>query len=227
MAHGRILLVEDSDEIAENIFEFLEPSGLVLDRAADGISGLHLAVVNEYDVIVLDLMLPGISGLDICQRLRADAKKQTPILMLTAKDSMPDKLAGFRAGADDYLVKPFGLAELEARIHALINRSQQRGKKLRVGGLQFDLGTLQVTRDGQPVTLSRAGERILEVLMQRYPEVVRRRDLEYALWGDEPPDSDALRSHIYSLRNAIDKPFGHKMIETVHRYGFRLNPEDP
>ena len=222
MCAGRVLIVEDNDALAENLFEYLEPLGYVLDRAADGVTGLHLAVVNEYDLIVLDWMLPGMDGLEVCRRLRIDADKDTPVLMLTAKDSTPDKLAGFGAGADDYLVKPFDLSELAVRIRSLLGRASRRSKKMSVGDLEFHVGTLRATRSGQALGLSRAGERMLEVLMRRYPNVIKREELEQVLWGDDPPDTDALRSHVYALRNAIDKPFEHKMLETVHRFGYRL-----
>jgi len=218
----RVLVVEDNQELAENLFEFLEPRGFVLDHAGDGVTGLHLAVVNHYDVIVLDLTLPGIDGLTICERLRRDAHSAAPILILTARDQLDDKLKGFACGADDYLVKPFDLPELEARIRVLHARILRREHVLRVGDLSFDIGKLAVRRDGRPITLNRTGERLLRVLMQAYPNVVDRDTLTHAAWGDDPPDGNSLRSHIYALRKALDEDFDHKMIQTVHRYGYKL-----
>jgi DNA-binding response OmpR family regulator len=223
-----VLLIEDNDQLSENLFEFIEPHGVVMDRAADGLTGLHLAAVNHYDVIVLDLMLPGISGIEVCRRLRAEAGNYTPVLMLTSMDAVADKLAGFAAGADDYLVKPFDLAELEARLRVLVQRKRRTDAVLKVGELAFNTGTLCVTRSGRPLTLSRAGERLLQTLMRAYPNVVRKQDLERALWADEPPDSDTLRTHIHAVRRAIDGGFEHKMLLTLHRYGYRLLAEgDP
>ena len=123
---GLVLLVEDNRQIAEMVGEFLERRGYSVDYAADGVSGLHLAVSNSYDVVVLDLMLPGMDGLDVCRKLRKDAKKSTPVLMLTARDTLEDKLVGLEAGADDYLVKPFEVRELEARLRALIRRDRRQ-----------------------------------------------------------------------------------------------------
>jgi DNA-binding response OmpR family regulator len=222
-----VLLVEDQPDIAANLFEFLEARGFVMDLASDGVTGLHLAVVNNYDVIVLDIMLPGIDGLTLCQRLRNDARKSTPILMLTAKDTLADKLAGFSSGTDDYLVKPFDLPELEARLRALTLRgASQRRSVLTVGDLSFDTTTLDIRRDGRTIELNHTCRRILETLMREYPKVVWRERLERELWGDQPPDSDSLRSHIYALRLMVDRPFEYPMIVTVHRTGYRLVVRD-
>lgn len=227
----RILVVEDHPDMVANIFEFFEAKGHVMDAAPDGLSGLHLALTNPYDAIVLDIMLPGMDGIEVCNNLRQKAGKSTPILMLTAKDTLPDKLRGFESGADDYLVKPFALPELEARILSLVRRAKfpaGAAPQLRVGALVFDLKTLEVTREGRPIQLSPACRRILELLMRDYPAVVARREIEFALWGEEPPDSDALRAHIYSLRTAIDRPFAGKMLKTVHRVGYCLTTgEEP
>lgn len=220
---NRVLLVEDKQDFAANIIDYLEARGFTMDCAYDGVTGLHLAVVNEYDIIVLDIMLPGIDGLTICERLRRDAGKQMPILMLTARDTLADKLAGFSKGADDYLVKPFDLPELEARLRALILRGTQRHEHaLVVDELTFHPGTLEVRRAGQAVVLNHAARTLLELLMREYPNVVSKERLEQALWGDDMPDTDNLRSHIYALRSSIDREFEHKMLVTVHRYGYRL-----
>ncbi len=221
----RVLVVEDEAELARCIFEFLEPQGYVLDHAADGLTGLHLAAVNDYDVLLLDINLPGINGFEICQRLRDDAKQTTPILMMTARDTLDDKLNGFDKGADDYLVKPFDLPELEVRLRKLVGRAATKAKMLNVGSLSFNVGQLHAERDGKKLVLSRIGERILEKLMRSYPDVVQKSELEAVVWGDEPPEGDALRSHIYSLRRALDEGANHKMLTTVHRLGYRLVAE--
>lgn len=221
----RILVVEDHSDIVANIFEFFEARGHVMDAAPNGLSGLHLALTNEYDAIVLDIMLPGMSGTEVCRNLRRQAGKQTPIIMLTARDSLSDKLEGFECGADDYLVKPFALRELEARIFSLVKRTLYNGghaAQLQVGELVLDLKTLQASRAGQAIRLKPACRQILELLMRESPGVVPRNRIEFTLWGDDPPDSDALRAHIYALRAAIDRPFGTKMLKTMHRVGYCL-----
>lgn len=219
----RILVIEDNEDLTANIIEFLSARGHTTDNATDGVTGLHLGVVNTYDAIVLDLMLPGIDGLDLCKRLRREADDPVPILMLTARDTIDDKLAGFASGADDYLVKPFSLLELEARLEALGNRGPRRKQQtLRVGNLVLDLGAWQVHRDGQPITLTPTALRLLEALMRASPGLVRRTELETVIWGENPPDSEALRTHIHALRAAIDKPFDRALLHTVPTMGYRL-----
>jgi DNA-binding response OmpR family regulator len=219
----RILVIEDNRDILANVLDYLELKGYVGDCAQDGLSGLHLAATEHYDLIVLDIMLPGIDGLQVCKRLREDAGRDTPIIMLTARDALADRLQGLGAGADDYLVKPFALSELVARIEAVLRRSQgSRKNKLQVGDLQYDLDTLQATRAGQPLRLNPIGHKLLAILMQKSPAVVRREQLEEALWGNDVPDSDSLRSHIHQLRQVLDKPFATPLLHTVHGVGFRL-----
>ena len=221
---GSVLLIEDHQDIAEMVYAYLERRGYELDYAADGITGLHLAVTNSYDVIVLDLMLPGMDGIVLCRKLRDEAKRDTPLLMLTARDTLGDKVAGLDAGADDYLVKPFEIQELEARIRALVRR--RRGnttpEALQVGDLTLDTGTLTVKRGGRTLNLPPIGLKILTVLMRASPRVVSRRELEREVWGDILPDSDTLRSHLYNLRKSIDKPFSKPLLHTVQSAGYRL-----
>lgn len=220
----RILIIEDHLDIAENIGDYLTAQGHVVDFAMDGISGMHLALTCDFDVIVLDLMLPGMDGLTLCRRYRESSDKQTPILMLTARDTLDDKLVGFQSGADDYLVKPFALEELSARLTALARRGGQSLKpRLQVEDLELDLGTMTATRAGKPIELNRACLTILQILMKAHPNVVKRHDLEFALWGDEPPGSYSLRSHLYTLRTKIDKPFSVQLLQTVHGIGYRLS----
>jgi len=219
-----ILLIEDHHDIAAMVCEHLEFSGYDIDYAADGVTGLHLAVSGEFDAIILDLMLPGMDGLEVCRKYRQEAGGNTPILMLTARDTLEDKVAGLDAGADDYLVKPFEMAELDARLRALLRRSGGNvgDQKLKVGDLEFDTGTLQVKRAGKTLALTPIGMKLLMALMKASPRVVSRRALEREAWGDVVPDSDALRSHLYNLRKSIDKPFETPLLHNVPGMGYRL-----
>ncbi|BCG23178.1 response regulator transcription factor [Pseudomonas sp. No.21] len=219
----RILLVEDNRDILANMADYLELKGYSVDCAQDGLSGLHLAATEHFDLIVLDIMLPGLDGYALCRRLREEARRDTPVIMLTARDALDDRLQGFKSGADDYLLKPFALSELSARIEAVLRRSQGGGKRsLQVGDLSYDLDTLAVSRAGKPLKLNPIGLKLLAVLMQKSPHLVRREALEEALWGDDCPDSDSLRSHIHQLRQVIDKPFGSPLLHTLHGLGYRL-----
>ena len=186
---------------------------------------------NDYDALILDLTLPGIDGLEVCQRLRASGRT-LPILMLTARDGLEDKLEGFASGADDYLVKPFALRELEARLLALVRRGQggQAGtaaERLGVADLELDLATRRLTRAGRPLELPPIPMRLLETLLRRAPGLVTRAELERAVWGDQPPDSDALRAHLHLLRQTIDKPFPRPLLHTVRGFGYRLGGDEP
>lgn len=219
----RVLIIEDNPDIAANIGDYLEDLGYTVDFAGDGITGLHLAVVNDFDAIILDLALPGMDGLEVCRKLRQEAAKDTPVLMLTARDRLEDKLAGFETGADDYLVKPFELQEVVARLKVLATRGRRRTKReLTVGELSYNLDTLNVSREGQEIHLNPIGLKLLQCLMEASPNVVSRAELELEVWGEEMPDSDSLRVHIHTLRSAIDKPFETNMIQTRHGIGYRL-----
>lgn len=223
VAPVRLLVVEDNRDICDNIAGYLEKHRYVLDFAYDGISAMYLALTQPFDVIVLDLMLPGMDGLSFCQKLRTEAKVETPVLMLTARDTLDDKLKGFAAGADDYLVKPFALQELHARLQALYKRSHGKTDNLlTVADLTLNKSTLQVHRAGQRVDVNPACLKLLQRLMEQAPSVVMRDELETLLWADERPDGDALRSHMYKLRQAIDRPFAQPLIHTVHRIGYRI-----
>ncbi|HBN88609.1 MAG: DNA-binding response OmpR family regulator [Rheinheimera aquimaris] len=219
----RLLVVEDNRDICDNIAGYLEKHSYVLDFAYDGISAMYLAVTQPFDVIVLDLMLPGMDGLSFCHKLRTEAKVETPVLMLTARDTLDDKLKGFAAGADDYLIKPFALQELHARLQALYKRSHGKTDNLlTVADLTLNKSTLQVHRAGRRVEVNPACLKLLQRLMEQAPSVVMRDELETLLWADERPDGDALRSHMYKLRQAIDRPFDRPLIHTVHRIGYRI-----
>jgi len=224
----KILIIEDDADLAASLWDYFESKGHVIDAAGDGVAGLHLATVNEYDVIALDLILPRLDGLELCRRLRKDVLKSTPVLMLTARDTLDDKLKGFELGADDYLVKPFALQELDARLSALARRARLAlgVRRLQTADLTLDLDTLEVKRQGRSIDLTPTGRQILELLMRRPGCVVTRRELETALWGDLPPDSDALSYHIHTLRSAIDRPFKRHLLRTVRGIGYRLSKVD-
>jgi DNA-binding response OmpR family regulator len=223
----RILVIEDHRDIAENIGDYLEPKGHALDFAADGITGLHLALTQDYDVIILDLMLPALDGIEVCRKLREEGKKATPVLMLTARDQLDNKVEGFQAGADDYLVKPFAMKELEMRLEALCRRSTSAfaSRVLKVADLEFDPDTQTVKRAGKRLDLNPSLRTLLGILMTHTNRVVKRDELEHALWGDDRPDGDVLRAHIYALRSVIDRPFPTKLLHTVHGTGYRLAEE--
>lgn len=219
-----ILVVEDNADLAANIADYLEAHGHMVDTALDGITGLHLAVSQPHDVIVLDLMLPGMDGLALCRRLRQDARSEVPVLMLTARATLDDKVAGFAEGADDYLVKPFELRELELRLRALAKRSRSgdRLRRLKVADLVFDLDLLAIDRGGRAIGLPAIPMKILELLMKRSPQVVWRREIEQAVWGDNPPDSDALKVHMHTLRTAIDVQEAPPLLHTIRGVGYQL-----
>jgi DNA-binding response OmpR family regulator len=219
-----VLVVEDNRDIAANIADYLEPKGHVLDFASNGPHGLELASKGRYDVIVLDIMLPGLDGMTVCERLRNEARVGTPLLMLTARDQLDDKLEGFRVGADDYLVKPFSVRELEVRLEALVKRSQSTGLSRRfvVADLQYDADSMTAIRAGQALVLNPIQRKLLEALLMNTHRVMSREELETLIWGDELPGSDVLRTHIYHLRNVVDKPFAEKLIHTIHGAGYRL-----
>lgn len=226
----RVLIIEDNRDLTANMFDFLEAKGYVVDAAADGIVGLHLARVNQYDAIVLDLMLPGIDGITLCRKLREDHGKSTPILMITARDSLEDKIIGLEAGADDYLVKPAELREVELRLRVLLRRGNALTQKQRMVVEDLSLNTLRCTvrRAGKLIELPPIPYKILEALMLRSPSVVSREDLEHAVWGDARPDSDSLRAHLHLLRSLVDKPFERKLLRTVRSVGYQVvSPDAP
>lgn len=179
----KALIVEDNRDICENIAAYLERHNYILDFAYDGISAMHLALTNRFDIIVLDLMLPGMDGLRFCKKLRTEVGIESPVLMLTARDTLDDKLKGFEAGADDYLVKPFALQELHARLQALYKRDHRKADNvLRVSDLTLNKSTLQVHRAGRRVELSPACMKLLQRLMEQSPSVVSREELEHRLF---------------------------------------------
>lgn len=223
----RVLIIEDNRDLLENLVDFLESRGHVVDSARDGITGLHLAATTFPEALVLDLGLPGMDGMTVCERLR-DAGCAFPILMLTARDEIDDRVNGLKTGADDYIIKPIAMRELEARLHAQVRRATggHANHTLRVADLELDTRTREVQRNGHPIPLTRIDYEILRLLMQASPAVLDRAHLEEAIWEDEPPSTETLRTHIYRLRRAIDHPFSQPLLHTVHGIGYRLASDE-
>lgn len=220
----RVLIVEDNIPLAENLFEFLGDEAYALDFAADGPGGLRLIAANDYDVIVLDVMLPGMNGFELCRRVRQDLNLKMPIIMLTAKEAIDDKARGFNSGADDYLTKPFDLRELQMRINALARRGSPRPDTLIADDIEYLPGTVQVrASDGRVLNLSGTGATLFEALIRAYPNYVPYDTLCEHVWGTEG-DPHVLRTHIYSLRKNLKAAFGRAMIHTLHGRGYALKP---
>lgn len=227
-----LLLIEDNEDILANLYAYLEPLGYELDCARNGRAGLDMAMAGRFDCIVLDIMLPGLDGVSLCRRLREEHKSVVPILMLTARDTVSDRVRGLEAGADDYLIKPFALKELEARIRALLRRGRMSKSAAAAvtGGGQWTYADLTLNlpehwaqRQGRLLRLSPTGFRVLSELIRVAPGLLRREELESALWGDEPPEGSALRTHIHELRRELDKPFATPLLQTVPHVGYRLS----
>ncbi len=217
-----ILLVEDHRQLAQTVLEYLEDLGATADYAGDGALARELLKEHHYDVILLDVMLPGEDGYSLCRYLREELTLDTPVIFMTARDQLDDKLKGFSGGGDDYIVKPFALPELAARVQAQVRRERKEvaPNTLQVADLELDPARQEVRREGTILKLSPTAFRILRILMRESPKVVSRDQLEQELWGDLVPDSDALRSHLYNLRKAIDKPFEQHLLETLPGVGF-------
>lgn len=220
----RILIIEDDPAIAGNLYDYLADHGYAPEHVADGVSGLHRAVSEEWSAILLDVSLPGMDGFTLCRKLREEARRDTPVLMLTAKDTLDDKLSGFGHGADDYLVKPYSLKEVAARLAALIKRDRKQvvAELLRCGDISLDPHTLRVERAGRAIKLPRKCLQLLRMLITSPGRVVRRIDCEIAVWGEPLPDSDTLRSHMHTLRRSLSADGEPDPIETVHGIGYRM-----
>lgn len=219
----RILVIEDHKDILANVSEYFTLKGCEVVGALDGLTGLHLATTGNFDAIILDLMLPGMDGNMLCRKLREEARQQVPVLMLTARDQLEDRLTGFHVGADDYIVKPFALSELYARVEAVTWRSTGLKKNvLKIHDLTYDLDSLEVRRSGLLLKLNPTNMVLLELLMRKSPMVVKRKEFEQAVWGSNTPDSDSLRTSLYVLRKTIDKPFDIPLLHTVHGMGYKL-----
>ena len=223
----RILLVEDEVKMAALIRRGLGEEGMAVDHAGRGEDAIWRAGSTDYDAIVLDVMLPGMDGFETCRRLRDDGV-WSPVLMLTARDAVEDRVAGLDAGADDYLTKPFSFAELLARIRALARRGPvERPTVLEVGDLQLDPATRQARRGGQEIALSAKEFALLEVFMRRPGEVLSRFQLLEHAWDyDYENRSNVVDVYVRYLREKVDRPFGRDSIETVRGAGYRLR-KDP
>lgn len=222
-----LLIVEDDAVIAANLFSFFEQRGFVVDAAYDGRSALHRLATASFDAIVLDVGLPGVDGFSVLHHLRNVLGLAIPVLVLTARDDIDDKLAGFAHGADDYVTKPFVLVEVEARVRALLARANGRVATplRRFDRLLIDGRRREVRVDGTLVSLTPKGWSILEALLRDPGRVVPRAELEAAAWGDDPPETEALRSQVHLLRKALSAA-GFDGIRTVHGIGLQLVGDD-
>ena len=221
------LLVEDNVSLAKTVIAYFDLEGINCDYASNGSQGLELALLNDYQVIILDINLPRINGLEVCEMIRKQGV-DIPVMMLTARDSLEDKLAGFDAGTDDYLVKPFELSELVARVKALFKRRSLHSMKLEVGPLVMDLSLKTVCREGQKLKLTPTCWKLLEILMRESPNIVSREKMQNTIWNEpDLPESDVLKVHLYKLRQQVDKPFSIKLIQTVPSHGVAIRvPND-
>ncbi|MCB1704442.1 MAG: response regulator transcription factor [Halioglobus sp.] len=216
-----VLLVEDDIDLAATVVQYLELEGIQCDHASNGVSGLHFIANNHYDSLLLDINLPRLDGLAVCEQLR-DNGDDTPVLMLTARDQLDDKIRGFQVGTDDYLVKPFELEELVARVRALAKRRSGQSRLLQCAEVVMNLDSKTASRAGRPLKLSPTGWRLLELLLRASPKVVSRAAIEQALWGDEPPDSNSLKVHLFNLRRVIDAEGETPLLHTIPGQGFTL-----
>lgn len=223
----RILLVEDDLDLAENVIDYMEDVGWTIDYAMNGEAAINFLEDESYDVVILDIGLPGIDGFTVCEKIRTELKLDISIIMLTARAQLEDKLAGFQAGIDDYLPKPFDLPELKVRIDAISRRGHMPVEdSIKVGDLEYCIKNGVLKRCGEEINLPPVCSQIAKVLMQEYPDIVSRSELEYAIWGDAPPDSDALKVHWHNLRHYADKPFKTKSFITVRGKGYKVQVDD-
>lgn len=220
----KILIIEDNADIAANVGLYFENKGHLVDFAYNGSHGINLALADNFDIIVLDLMLPGTDGIKVCQTLKQEHKISAGIIMLTARDTLDDKLMGFEAGADDYLVKPFSLLELEARITALSKRSASLDQTtiLKVDDLELNEAEHTILRNETPIKLKPVDFRIVKFLIMNQHRVVSQSEIIDNVWNDDPPEGDPLRVHIHNIRQKIDKPFPRPLLHTIHGVGYRL-----
>lgn len=219
-----ILIVEDNAQVMATLCDYLSLHSHTFDCAYNGEHALELLRQQAFEVVIMDITMPRLDGISAVKAIRSELALNTPILFLTARDAIQDKEAAFGAGGDDYLVKPFSLRELVLRLDALVSRGQRAtSKNLQVGELSYDLYSHKVYRQGNALKLTKKQTQIVHLLMRQHPKPVTKAQILQTLWGDEEPESDALRSHMYMLRNAIDKPYEHKMLVTEYGQGYRLD----
>jgi len=217
----QLLLVEDDLDLATAVIDYLDLEDIQCDHAANGLAGLNLIETNRYDAVILDLNLPKMNGLQVCENLRARGI-DTPVLMLTARDTLDDKLTGFSKGADDYLIKPFAMEELIVRAQVLAKRRSGQVSRLSVSDLEIDLKQHQAYRANLPLKLSPTALKILEVLMRSSPNPVSRETIMQGVWGDDQPDSNSLKVHIFNLRKQVDAEQDNKLLHTIAGKGFAI-----
>lgn len=225
-----LLIVEDDRDLAGNLIDFLELMGYAVDYASDGVSAINLVAENAYDLLILDMGLPGMNGLAVCRHIRQEHKNNVPVIFLTARDEVDHKITAFDIGADDYVVKPASLKEIEARVKALIRRTGQtrNTEALKVGDLVLETGSMRIQRAGTPIALAPVPTRILLMLMRASPNVVSQEAISKEIWGsDFAAESHALTVHMHALRAAVDKPFRTHLIHTVRGFGYRISDDDP
>jgi two-component system, OmpR family, copper resistance phosphate regulon response regulator CusR len=222
----RLLVIEDERKTGEYLKKGLEESGFTVDIASNGIDGLHLAIEDQYDLVVLDVMLPGLDGWGVVKQLRA--KKQTPVLFLTARDDVEDRVKGLELGGDDYLVKPFAFVELLARVRTLLRRSPTREvEQLSIGDLQIDVIRRRVKRAGQRIDLTPREFALLHLLAERRGEVLSRAQIASYVWDmNFDSDTNVVEVAIRRLRAKIDEPHALKLIHTVRGMGYVMDTNE-
>lgn len=223
-----VLLVEDDIDLATTIVDYLDIEDIECDHASNGVMGLNLLKINNYQMIILDVNMPKMDGLTMCKTLREQGQ-DTPVLMLTARDSLDNKLEGFAAGSDDYLVKPFAMKELVARVQVLAKRKSGEVKRLTLANLNLDLAKRSADVEGQTLKLSPIAFKLLETLVRSAPQPVTRSAIMQAIWGEEQPDSNSLKVHVYHLRKQLEATTQQVTLDTVPSVGFAItaNAEQP
>lgn len=219
MHTNSVLLIEDDATSAEVVSQLMIDAGFTVQSEVDGLAGLSRGVCSSYDLIILDQQLPSISGLDICRKLREQARVTAPILMLTAQASIESRVEGLQAGADDYLTKPFHGRELVARARSLLRRATSVGERqvLVVGDLVYDFSSMEVRREGKALSLTEKPRAVLQMLMESWPRALSRKEITASIWGEEAAagNGGSLRQQVHLMRTIIDAPFSYPMIRSL------------
>ena len=219
-----LLLVEDDIDLATAVIDYFELEGIQCDHAANGVAGLNLIEANHYHTVILDLNLPKMNGLSVCESMRTKGI-DTPVIMLTARDTLDDKIAGFEKGTDDYLIKPFAMEELIVRVKALSRRKSGQVTKITACGVELDLDKKEARAGSQKLKLSPTALKVLEVLLRERPNIVSRENLIQEVWGDEQPESNALKVHLFNLRKQLDSAGRSDVLKTIKGFGFSINQD--
>ena len=220
-----VLLVEDDIDLATTIVDYLDIEDIECDHASNGVLGLNLLQINDYQMIILDVNMPKMDGLTMCKTLREQGK-DIPVLMLTARDSLDNKLEGFAAGSDDYLVKPFAMKELVARVQVLAKRKSGEAKRLTLANLNLDLAKRSADVEGQTLKLSPIAFKLLETLVRHAPQPVTRNSIMQTIWGEEQPDSNSLKVHVHHLRKQLEATTHQVTLETIPSVGFAITANE-